>query len=248
MNVSIKTVAGLLLIALTFTSLAQQKLYFFTEQYPPYNMTDDGRAFAHKADEITGLCTDVIKAVIRETPYDSRIKLRNWKYGMERSKRKANTGVFCAARSPEREALFHWVGPITNLGWALFSLPGSDIKLNSLEDARDYKIGGYKGDVMSNYLIEKGFNVELSDSSQMVPRRLQLGQVDLWVTDQLSGPYTAADAAELEIKEVLTFRNTPMFLAINRDTSDDVINTLQSALDKLRNDGVLAGIEQAYGR
>lgn len=240
---------GLLMLSASLTTLAAEKLYFFTEQYPPYNMTDSDQAFAHKNDDITGLCTDVIKALVKETPYQARLKLRNWDYGLKRTKRKPNTGIFCTARSPERKDFFHWVGPITNWRWTLFALPDSGIKLNSLEDARKYTIGGYKGDVMSNFLIEKGYNVQLADSPQMVPRLLQLGQVDLWVTDQLAGPFTASDTANLEeIDEVLTFRHTPMYLAINRETDGDIVTTLQKALDKLRAAGVLAEIEQAYGR
>ena len=249
MNTLIKTTAGLVLLTLSLVIQAKEKLYFFTEQYPPYNMTNDGSSFAHKGENISGLCTDIVKAVLKDVPYKSRIKLRNWSYGLDRAKRKTNTGLFCAARSEEREALFNWVGPITDLRWALFAKPGSEITLNELEDARAYTIGGYKGDVMSNYLISKGFNVVLADTSQMVPRKLELGQVDLWVTDQLTGPYTAADVTEMEeLKEVLTFRSTPMYIAMNKETPEQIINTLQQALDKLRNQGALESIEAAYGR
>lgn len=249
MNTSIKTIAGMLLLTLGLVSQAKEKLYFFTEQYPPYNMTNDGSSFAHKGENISGLCTDIVKAVLKDVPYQSRIKLRNWSYGLDRTKRKENTGLFCAARSKEREALFNWVGPITDLRWTLFAKPGSDITLNKLEDARGYTIGGYKGDVMSNYLISQGFNVVLADTSQMVPRKLELGQVDLWVTDQLTGPYIAADVTDMdELKEVFIFRSTPMYIAMNKTTSDKVINHLQQALDSLRKKGALDSIEEAYGR
>ncbi|MCH2041257.1 MAG: transporter substrate-binding domain-containing protein [Saccharospirillaceae bacterium] len=249
MNILSKTLSFILLLALNGVSQAKEKLYFFTEQYPPYNMSDDGSAFAHKAEDISGLCTDIVKAVLKEVPYQSRIKLRNWRYGLDRTTRKPNTGLFCAVRSEDREALFDWVGPITDLRWTLFAKPGSDITLNTLEDARAYTIGGYKGDVMSNYLISKGFKVVLADSSQMVPRKLELNQVDLWVTDQLTGPYTAANVTEMEsLKEVLTFRSTPMYIAMNKETPEKVINSLQQALDALRQQGELQSIEAAYGR
>ena len=227
---------------------AEEKLYFFTEQFPPYNMTLDGRPFAHDADEITGLCAQMVKRLIEEVPYEVKIKLRNWSFGLDRVKRKANHGIFCTARTEEREDWFEWVGPLTNIGWTLFAKAGSGIKLNSLEDAKKYEIGGYKGDVMSNFLLDQGFNLSALTEDAQNPRRLQVGQIDLWVSDELAGPYTASDAGDIEIEKVLTFKTTPLYLAINKDTNPKIVTALQQAARKLIEDGSFRSIENIYGR
>ncbi|ASP40789.1 amino acid ABC transporter substrate-binding protein [Bacterioplanes sanyensis] len=227
---------------------ADNKLFLFTEQFPPYNMTLDGRPFAHDAEEIGGLCTDMVKEIIQKVPYEVKIKLRNWSFGLDRVKRKPNHGIYCAARTEEREAWFEWVGPLTNIGWTLFSQPESNITLNSLADAKKYEIGGYKGDVMTNYLLEQGFNVSVINNDALNPRRLQLGQIDLWVSDELAGPYTASDAVNMDPRKVLTFKNTPLYLALNKDTDPKMVAALQKAAQELIADGTFAAIENLYGR
>lgn len=53
--------------------------------------------------------------------------------------------------------MFKWVGPIGENDWVLFSLANPHtkmpyIKIKSLEEAKNYVIGAYKGDATSNYL------------------------------------------------------------------------------------------------
>ncbi|ASP40662.1 amino acid ABC transporter substrate-binding protein [Bacterioplanes sanyensis] len=227
---------------------AAEKLYFFTEQFPPYHMTLDGHPFAHDGENITGLCSQMVKRLAEEVPYEMKMKLRNWNSGLERVKRKANHGIFCTVRSEQREDWFEWVGPLTNTGWALFAKPGSGITLSSLEDAKQYEIGGYKGDVRTNYLMEHGFNVSVITEDAQNPRRLQLDQIDLWVSDELAGPYTASDAGDIEVEKLLTFKRVPLYLAINKDTDPKIVKALQRAADKLTKDGSFESIEHIYGR
>ena len=106
---------------------AGEKLHIYTENYPPYNMSSGGQSFAHKADDIEGLCTEVVKATLARTSVNYSIKLRNWATGFKRAKKKPNNAVFCAAKTEERAPLFHWIGPLTNIDWTLFAKPGSKI-------------------------------------------------------------------------------------------------------------------------
>lgn len=247
-----KTLLTLACASLMFASIAsygKEKLTFYTEQFPPYNMTMDGKAFAHKAEDISGLCTDMVKQMITQLPYDTQIKLRNWNYGMSTVKRKLNHGLFCTARTPEREDSFKWVGPLTEIRWTLFAKPDSSITLESLDDARQYRIGGYKGDVMTAYLEDKGFEVSALVNDSVNPKRLLLGQIDLWVADELSGPYVASDSADINgLKPVLTFNVSPLYLAINADTDQRIIDELNKAFESVRRSGQLEVIERTYGR
>lgn len=246
---------NILLAAWLFTMATVVKaetptFYLLTEQYPPYNMTADGKAFAHSSDQIDGLCSEIIRNVFDRAGVSYRMKLRNWSFGMQRVQRNKDHGLFCMVKNAERKDMFHWVGPIANINWTLFAAPGSDIKLKSLKDAKSkgYVIGGYKGDVMSTYLQRQGFKVSMVNNDQHNPRRLQLGQIDLWVTDELTGPYKAADNTTMsDMKKVLTFRSTAMYLAINRETDPALVNKLQKALDAMRRSGVVDQIENNYG-
>lgn len=241
---------GLLLLVLAgfaATATGAERLYIFTEKYPPYNDTVSGKAFAHNSDGITGICSDMVKAALARVDYDYVMKMRAWSYAYNWVQDRENHGLFCTARTDEREDQFQWVGPLTPIKWTLFAAPNSDISLNSLEEAKDLRIAGYKGDVMSDYLIDKGFNVITAVSGDVNTRRLSLGQADLWVTDGLVGPLVAKEEHGITgLRPVLVFRETPMYLAFSNNTDPSIIADLQQALDEAREAGELEKIENRY--
>lgn len=219
------------------------RFYIFTENYPPYNAETTGRGFAHKAEDITGICTDMVKAMMSRLDYDFVMKMRDWSLAYNWVKGRENHGLFCTARTNERENEFQWVGPLASIKWTLFAAPDSDITLNSLEQARQFTIAGYKGDVMSDYLIDQGFEVLTSVSGAQNPRRLTLGQADLWVVDGAVGPLVAEKEHDITgLKPVLVFRETPMYLAVSNETDEAVVADLQQAIDDAREAGELSAI------
>jgi polar amino acid transport system substrate-binding protein len=238
-----------LLVALSNVAKSDDKVYLFTEQLPPYSMTISGKPFAHSANDVTGLCVDIVKEVFKSASVPYKMKLRNWSYGISKVSRSINNGIFCTARTAEREKQFKWVGPITNHITSLFAKPGSDIVLETLEDARKYKIGGYKGDFMSEYFTKNGFDFSTVNNDVMNPSRLKQGSIDLWVAEELVGPYIASDALNMEdLTQVYSFEPTPVYLALNPETSDATVKKLQAALDTARSSGKLYSLEQLYGR
>lgn len=221
---------------------------FFTEQFPPYNMTADGQGFAHKATDIDGLCTDIVRSIMDKTQHQYRIKLRNWAFGMDRVERNVNHGLFCTVRTPEREQRFQWVGPLTAMHWALFARPDSTITLESLKDAKSYVIGGYKGDAMTNWLVQQGLNVSVIPDDKLNPQRLQQGSIDLWLTDTLAGPFKAADNTDMRtLKRVLLLETTPVYLAMNPQTDPKLVQELNDVLNELKASGKIDQMEQQYG-
>ncbi|MEP1217352.1 MAG: ABC transporter substrate-binding protein [Marinobacter sp.] len=245
---SIKRVAqGLLLLTLMPTAVADDKLYIFTENYPPYNTSTTGEGFAHSAEDITGICTGMVKEMMARVDYDYVMKMRDWSLAYNWVQGRENHGLFCTARTDEREDEFQWVGPLAPIKWTLFASPDSDIEIETLEDAKQYKIAGYKGDVMSDYLASEGFEVIMSVSGEQNPRRLTLGQADLWVTDGLVGPLVAEEEHGITgLKPVLVFRETPMYLAVSNETAPGIVQDLQRGLDEARESGALDSIIRRY--
>jgi len=240
-------VMALAMSALGQTALAAERLYIFTENYPPYNTSESGKGFAHSEEDITGICTDMVKAILARVEYDYVMKMRDWSYAYDWVQDRENHGLFCTARTDQREDQFQWVGPLASIKWTLFGAPDSDITLDSLEDARDLRIAGYKGDVMSGYLVDQGFNVVMGISGDVNARRLTLGQADLWVTDGLVGPLVAEEEHGITgLKPVLVFRETPMYLAFSTNTDPAIIADLQQTLDEARKAGEIDRIVAHY--
>lgn len=236
-----------LLIMVSYAAAANE-LRIYTEQYPPYNMTTNGQPFAHKKEDISGLCTDTLNALLANTDLKYSIKLRALNYGLNRAANHPEHAIYCVSKTADREPSFNWVGPLASIKWTLFAKPGSSIELNTLEDAREYRIGGYKSDVMTNFLADKDFDVQAISNNGLNARRLETDQIGLWVADGLAGPYLAADTADVtDLKHVLVFRETPMYLAVNKDTDPEILQALNEGYQKLVESGEKEAISQAYG-
>ncbi|OJS98754.1 substrate-binding periplasmic protein [Marinobacter nauticus] len=228
-------------------AVASERIYIYTENFPPYNMSATGRAFEHNEDGIDGLCTEMVKAILEHSGLDYVIKLRNWDFGYNRALNKKNHGIYCTTYTENRASQFKWVGPLTTNLWTIFAPPGTDLKIDSLEDTRGMLYAGYRGDVMTEYLLERDFRVSAMDSDDLNPKRLELGQVDLWIADRLAGPYFASQQDVEGLEPVFSFNNTELYLAMNLETSEEVIRKLRQGLETIRNNGMYEAIETKWG-
>lgn len=239
----------LMILALFSASqvVAADRLYIYTENFPPYNMSTNGRAFEHSADKIDGICTERAKAVLDQSGYDYRVKLRNWNYGYNRALNKANHGIFCTTYTEERAPMFKWVGPLAQNLWTVFAAPGSTFTMNKLEDAKGKTIGGYRNDVRSEYLLKRGYEMSVIESDDLNPKRLALGQIDLWIAERLGGPYLASQQDVEGLVPVFSFNDVDLYLAMSPDTPDEVIEDLNKALTAVKDNGTYDAIGTKYG-
>ena len=157
-----------------------------------------------------------------------------------------NHGVFTIARLRERGPLFKWVGPLGTDDWVLLANADSNIRLDNLQQAGAYRIGAYKDDAISQHLQAEGipFSTSLRDQENL--SKLQKGQIDLWATGDLSGRYLAKQEGVSGLKTVLRFNSTDLYLALNPQTPDEVVNKLQQALQEMQAEGALARIVAKY--
>ncbi len=232
----------------TFAQTTTDKYLLFTSQYPPYEMSSDGSQFAHDKESIIGICTEVIKSLMDKANIHYQMRLRVWSHAYERVQRNEKNGIFCVVRNEEREDLFRWVGPIADMEWSLFAMKDAKITLRNIEQAKQYRIGGAKNDVISNYLIAKGLDVSVIFNDMKNPIRLKTGSIDLWASDSVTGPYLAADVADVtKIEKVLTFQSKPMYLGMSLDVDSEVIQRLNNILKEMQQSGEVDAIRSSYG-
>ncbi|MNJ70195.1 hypothetical protein D3C77_666300 [compost metagenome] len=68
-------------------------------------------------------------------------------------------------------------------------------------------------------------------------RKLLEGQIDLWATGDPAGRYLARQIGITQLKTVLRFNGAQLYLALNRQVPDAVVEKLQHSLDQLRDEG-----------
>lgn len=244
-------ICSLLLALLLPTAVVQaaneDKIYLYTENFPPYNMSASGRAFEHGEDRIEGLCTEMVKAIMSHTELEYRMKLRTWDYGYNRVLDKPNHGLFCTTLTEDRKPLFKWVGPLTRNEWTIFTPPGSTLSIDDLSDVKGMTIGGYRNDVKTVYMLKHGYKVSALDSDDLNPKRLALGQIDVWIGDRLAGPYLASQQDIEGLIPAYSFNKTELYLAMNPNTPDDIVEELQAGLKAIHDNGMYEAIEDKYG-
>ncbi|MWV15145.1 transporter substrate-binding domain-containing protein [Pseudomonas sp. L-22-4S-12] len=222
------------------------KVILLTENFPPFNMSVDEKNFA-RDDNIDGISADLTREVFKRAGINYSLSLRfPWDRIYRLTLDKANYGLFSTTYTEERKPLFKWVGPLAKSEWVLLAPPGSDIKVASLKEAARYKIGAYKNDAVSQHLESQKLKPINSLRDQENVAKLMGGQIDLWATTDPVGRYLARQEGVSGLQVVLRFNSAELYLALNKETPDEVVERLQKALDELRSEGVVEQLTNNY--
>lgn len=221
-------------------------LVLLTENFPPYNMAKNGKNFAQD-ENINGIAVDIVREIFKRAEVTYSLTLRfPWERIYKLALEKPGYGVFVMARLPDREKLFKWVGPIGPDDWIMLAKADSKITLETLDQARKYKIGAYKGDAIAETLAKQGLKPIIVLRDQDNAKKLVNGQIDLWATGDPAGRYLARQDGVTGLKTVLRFNSAELYLALNKDVPDETVAKLQAALDQLRKEGVVDDIMAKY--
>ncbi len=222
------------------------KMVLLTENFPPFNMAADGKNYAADRN-ISGINAEIVREMFKRAEISYSLTLRfPWERIYNQVLEQPSQGLFSTTFTPEREPLFKWVGPLASTGWVLLAKPDSDMRLTSLEQAKQYRVGAYKNDAVSQHLESKGFEPVNSLRDQENVSKLLRGQIDLWATTDPVGPYLAKQEGVSGLKTVLRFNDAQLFLALNKQTPDEVVSKLQKALNEMKSDGAIDAILRRY--
>lgn len=234
----------LIVIWLTYcsTTFAQaQTLVLATEEYPPFNMTNQ------KTNEITGISTDKVIELMRRADEKYNLKVYSWSRAFMMGQKEANTCVYSTTRTPERETLFKWVGPLVKNNWVVFAKVGDTRKPKTLEDLRPYVMGTYRNDAVERFLKLEGFKVDTANYDADNPKKLLYGRFDFWATGELLGlEILREQGLKNQVVPLFTFSQTEMYLACNPDMAQTHIDKLNQILKEMEKDGTSAAIERKY--
>jgi ABC-type amino acid transport substrate-binding protein len=213
-------------------------LRVITEVYPPYNFVD-------KNNNITGQSTEIVRAILEKTGLQANIEVMPLSQGLALAEKGPGVVIYSLNRTPQRENLFKWVGPIGYYEQAFYAKKGSAVAAmvtmfySQLEDAKKVeKIGVYKGDAGAQFLASQGFtNLDESLTDAEALKKLMDGTVQLWLGNKDGLAITAAEAGvnqeDLVMMPTVAIR-ADLYIAFSKDIPDSTIVAWQSALDSLK--------------
>ncbi len=229
----------LILALLSLVSVQAGALTLTTEDYPPFNFSTDG------GKTMTGSATDVMKEVLKRTGINASIVLYPWERAYKSAQDDKDTCVYSATRTEAREKLFKWVGPLAADSWVLYAKGDSTITAKSLDDVKQYSIGGYQGDAKAVFLKAKGLKLDETMKDEQNVKKLEAGRIDLWAASSSVGPWVAKNN-NVKIKPIVTFQDVQLYAACNLGMPDADIAKMNEAVKAIKADGTLDKFMKAY--
>lgn len=225
------------------------KLMVITEDYIPFNYLDN--------DKVSGFTTEIVQLLINETRVEiegNKIHLWPWKRAYQAAIENNNILLFTTTRTPQRENMFKWVGPIYPREQWMFKLASrNEVKVDNLEQAKNYMIAVVPESANHQYFLKNGFkeqiNLSLVNSWQSKLKMLLAGRVDLVSYIPIEAAYRlkqlGEDYGKLN-KLFLISGEYQYYLAFSKEVPDDLIIQFQKAYDELKKNGLYDQILEKY--
>jgi len=229
------------LTSLMFVGEPSVALTLTTEEYPPFNMLDETTR------QPTGITVDKVVELMRRAQEPFTIASYPWPRAYQMALQTEDTCVFSTSRTPEREALFTWIGPLAKSDWAIFARADDVRKPKTLEDVRPFTIGGYNNAATGEYLKLHGYKVDLAINDALNPQKLLRNRIDFWATGELLGKYLIGKAGLTgQIVPLFKFELSELYMACNRAMNSQRAEKFNRILKEMDRDGSSAAIERKY--
>jgi len=199
---------------------------------------------------ITGFCAEVVKDIQRRIGDGTPMQVVPWVRAYRTALAGENVVLACPKRTPARESLFKWVGPLLETHTHLYALRSAGLQLQTLEDAR--KLDGIllpREFYSYDYLAAAGFtNLEPVATSRVMLTMLLAGRRPAMVTDseQLAALLEQAGVPADTVVPVLPLMNTQSFLTFPRDTPEAQVAQWRQALNAMKQDGTFARLQKQW--
>lgn len=224
--------------AMLLSATSADCLDFYTEEAPPFSFTTQGK--------VTGYGVELVRALARRIGSNPSLTVLPWSRAYAMAQGKDEIGLFMMVRTPEREHLFQWVGPVDTSTTGFYARRGSNLRLSSLDDARALDRILVPRDWYSHQLLkDAGFrNLSPVDTPESMVRMVLYGRAQVMVTANVELPVLAAkvQAKPEDFTLLFTLNQVHDYIAFSRTTPAAMVRQWQDALDRMKQDGSFASL------
>lgn len=219
-----------------------QSLSIFSEGSQAVQYQQNGKS--------TGFTIELVTEIQRRVGNTDPINFVPWARGLHELEQSPNTLLFSVARTPERDAKFQWIGPITERVYALYARADDNIVINSIEDAKKVaSIGVYRNDVRDQALTNMGFtNLDRTDNNDINIKKLMKGRITLFAGTVPNSPRQTQGAGypPEAIKPVFVFLRSQLYIAASQNTDPAVVAKWNQALADMKKDQSFQKLHKRY--
>jgi polar amino acid transport system substrate-binding protein len=218
----------------------------YTEELPPLNYQDGA--------QVAGFATELLQMVAQQAGFSIDIQILPWARAYRTVLEGPDRLIYSITRTPEREQLFHWVGPISPRQIKLYRLSSrNDIQIQHEADLVRYKSGAMfesaAAKKLAGFGLQPEHGLDLGASDEVTLKKLMLGRTDMVAM------LDWAMAWQLKQQNIDPRRVRPVWLldggsqywfALHRDTPLQKVKRLQAALNQISADGRMQKLRQKY--
>jgi polar amino acid transport system substrate-binding protein len=235
---------------------APVKVRLLAEQFPPLQYADaNGVAHGVVVKLMTAALAELGPSVDIEVAPVEFVPLRR---GLQTATLQPNIIVLSVARTPEREKLFQWLGPVSPYELWIYSYKNHHVA--PVKDFRQLTNKGLRFGVQTSsnfheWLLRQGVGRDGENSvvdavphnAQNFPK-MQLGRVDLFAHPEISMAYRAAEnglqAGDFEKVMLVEELSTPLWAALGKGSDPRLVSALTQQLKKMRQSGQAERLRQ----
>jgi polar amino acid transport system substrate-binding protein len=214
-------------------------LTIYSYENPTLNYRD-------KDGSLTGSSFDIVEALMEVTERNEPITFTTFTDALDQVQLAPNSMNFSTLRSPERESLYQWIGPICKKNYCFYIPSGSTVAISDLEDAKQLSsVGVTEGWAAVKELENLGFaNLQTWPTPEQVFRKMMEGAVDAAVLNDISIRFLAEETGYDfdDVRNVLFLSRGESYLSFSLDTKQEYLQDWQQAYTTIVNDGTLAEI------
>lgn len=237
-----------LLLLLSFVSCGfagAQQLNVITATWAPFNMEENGK--------LTGIGTEIVQAILAKAEIEVEIRLYPWARAYRMAINEPDTMVYTIIKIPERTHLFKWVGPIVPVKSVLHKLKKrTDIRLDSLDDVKKYKVGTTRNAAGHQYLLKRGFeekkHIHLENSNERSVQLLYKERIDLESSVELNFMHEAKRQgfSYSDVEQAFVLFENEGYIAFSKSTPDELVERVRAAFLEIEAEGTVDKIINKY--
>ncbi|WP_404344186.1 substrate-binding periplasmic protein [Pseudoalteromonas mariniglutinosa] len=211
------------------------KITVVTENFPRFQ-------YLNEQGELVGSAAEKVLRALASSGIEYSLLVNNWSISYNSALRDTNTCIFSAARLPAREDKLLWIAKLEEFTASFYSFKSKQLTLNSLEQAKQYRIAVLKDNYSHQYLLEQGF----SEYEQLIvlnsfdniyeilkSRRASIDLVAL--SDQEVAYQLQKDRSLAELIPVMPVASSqpPLYFACNKNLNTVLLEKLTTAFKQL---------------
>lgn len=210
--------------------MATPELLVVTEPMPVFQQMENG--------QIAGSNTVLVRKILSTAQLQAEFQMYPWARAYSLALHQPDVLIYGMARTKEREALFHWIGPIASFQLGFVRLKANKkAAVQQITDAKSLTIAVQRQDSSYDFLVSQGFVegkqlVVVADAEQSW-LLLANGKVDLIVENPVLLPALARTTALMQDAVELVYAIPQLelkaYLAASKTTRKDKLDKLKLA-------------------